>query len=444
MAGLRALSPRFVYGSDHLGRPILLMAAILAAAGLVYCLAAWMAGRSRGSLGLALWVFAIGIAMRMAMFTSTPLLEDDFYRYLWDGGVSAQGYNPYAYIPDHVRRVVEAPHIPDGIRELATDAGRVYTRVNHAEYGTVYPPVAQAAFAAAHWLGPWSLQAWRAVLLLFDLATLVLIAMLLRRLDRPVHYAAIYWWNPLVVKETVNSAHMDTLALPFVLLALYFALRSAPLRSGLAFALGIATKLWPIVIVPLVLRYLKRSPRQLAAAIGASAVLLALLLSPMLAAIGLGGDSGFSAYGRRWEMNDALFMVFLKASQIGSGVLGFEPAGSGAELAARLLVPPSDRGSSRLVQQNCAGHDRVISPESHAIPVVLFVVDSVPCAESESLHVVPHRHAPHVLPPVPFRLPRRHRGLRQRDRLARIRARVHPAPLGRTPQPDTARGLTHA
>ncbi|MDP7638653.1 MAG: glycosyltransferase family 87 protein [Candidatus Hydrogenedentes bacterium] len=336
--GLRALSPRFVYGSDHLDRPILLMAALLSGSGLAYCLAIWTVQRSQGMWRLTLWILAVGIAMRVAMFTSTPILEDDHYRYLWDGGVAASGHNPYAYIPDEARRVVEAPHIPDAVRELSADAGHVYTRVNHPQYGTVYPPVAQAAFAVAHWLRPWSLQAWRVVLILFDIATLSLIAMLIRRLDRPTHYAAIYWWNPLVVKETVNTAHMDAIALPFVLLALYFALRSAPVRSGMAFALGIASKLWPIAIVPVVLRYMKASPWRLAVAVGVSAALLSVLLSPILVAVRLGDDSGFLAYGRGWEMNDALFMVFLKVSEVGSGLLGGDPSGPTVELTARTLV----------------------------------------------------------------------------------------------------------
>ncbi len=338
MVALRTLSPQFVYGGDHLGRPILPMVVILAAAGLVYCLVVWMACRVSGGRHLTLSILVVGIAMRATLFTSTPILEDDYHRYLWDGGVTAHGYNPYAYIPDHVRRVIEAPHIPQGVRALATESGNIYDRVNHAQYGTIYPPIAQAAFALAHWLSPWSLQAWRTILLLFDIATLVLIAALLRQLGRPIHYAVIYWWNPIVVKETVNSAHMDTVALPFVLLALYFALRSAPLRSGLAFALGIAAKLWPIVVIPLVLRHIKRSPRQLTVAIGVSAALLAVLLSPLLAAIDIGNDSGFLAYGRGWEMNDALFMAFLKVCQIGNGLLGGDAAASSVEIAARLLV----------------------------------------------------------------------------------------------------------
>jgi hypothetical protein len=35
----------------------------------------------------------------------------------------------------------------------------------------------------------------------------------------------VYWWNPLLVKETFNSGHLDVIAFPFVLEALLLNLR---------------------------------------------------------------------------------------------------------------------------------------------------------------------------------------------------------------------------
>ncbi len=47
--------------------------------------------------------------------------------------------------------------------------------MNHSYLRSIYPPVAQAAFALAHWIGPWEVSAWRLVLLLFDTMTLGLL-----------------------------------------------------------------------------------------------------------------------------------------------------------------------------------------------------------------------------------------------------------------------------
>ncbi len=41
----------------------------------------------------------IGLLMRALLFDSYPVLEIDFYRYLWDGAVLANGFNPYALPP---------------------------------------------------------------------------------------------------------------------------------------------------------------------------------------------------------------------------------------------------------------------------------------------------------------------------------------------------------
>src|SRR5262245_29045686 len=40
-----------------------------------------------------------GIFFRIAGMFSLPLLEDDFYRYLWDGFIFAREGNPYASAP---------------------------------------------------------------------------------------------------------------------------------------------------------------------------------------------------------------------------------------------------------------------------------------------------------------------------------------------------------
>ena len=41
-----------------------------------------------------------------------------------------------------------------------------------------------------------------------------------------------------------------------------------------------------------------------------------LLLSPILTITALEDESGFVAYGSRWEMNDALFMAIHKATEL--------------------------------------------------------------------------------------------------------------------------------
>lgn len=330
MAWVGALSSRFEYGSPLRDRPHLLLVCILMACGAAYLLAVYrlhgMAGNRRGLIVL---VLGVGVLLRALLLPSQPIQEDDYYRYLWDGAVVANGHNPYPIIPDRVLAETASEEIPEGLQALAAESGGVHGRINHAELATVYPPVAQGAFAMAHLIRPWSLGAWRGVLLAFDVVTLVLVVLLLRTLGKPVHFAAIYWWNPVVIKETVNSAHMDLIALPFVLAALLFALHGRRTPAASALALAIGAKIWPILLIPLTLRAAPGGPKRWLAGGILFVLLLALIAVPMLPSIALGDRSGFSAYGERWEMNDALFMIFAKATEITGGILGLGEDGQG-------------------------------------------------------------------------------------------------------------------
>ena len=337
MTWVSILSPRFEYGSPLIERPHLLLVTILMVCGAAYLLAAFSLQRiPSGRLGLIVLVLGAGVVLRAVTIFSNPIQEDDYYRYLWDGAVTAHGFNPYPIVPAEVLDNDADPESPETLRELAQESGLVYKRINHPELATVYPPVAQGAFALAHLIKPWSIGAWRVVLFGFDLATLGVLALLLRALGKPLHLLAIYWWNPIVIKETFNSVHMDVLVLPFALLALLFALGNRPIRSASALALAIGVKIWPFLIGLLLYRGTKASRRQWAAASIVFVLLLGLLAIPVLTGMALGGRSGLLAYGERWEMNDALFMVFAKGTEIASGLLGLQ-RGS-ADLIARVAV----------------------------------------------------------------------------------------------------------
>jgi len=305
------LSPRFFYGGEPLQRPILLYVSIQVTCGAVFLLAVSHLKNAVHGKGLMIWVVAVGVGLRMCMMGSTPILEDDYYRYLWDGAVTAKGVNPYSYAPNQILEGERsAGEVPPVLFELADDSGMVVSRINHPHLRTIYPPVAQAAFALAHWLHPWSIFAWRMVLLLFDVSTFILIILILRVLGLPSLYAVIYWWNPVLIKETFNSGHMDVIALPFVLGAVLLTIRKKHFSAIVALALAMVAKMWPVVLLPLVLRPLWDRPKRLLPALLLFGLLVGLIFVPVYRG-GLQSDSGFVAYGQRWEINDALFMLFM-------------------------------------------------------------------------------------------------------------------------------------
>jgi len=336
-AALTWLSPRFGCAYQVSEMPVPALVAGLVAAGLIFCLV--LPPLIRASLGadtrilhlITIGICVCGVVARLVLFASEPMLEDDYQRYLWDGAVTTAGANPYAVSPLKARTL--GPQTTLG--RLAREAGPVVKRINHPELTTLYPPVAQASFALAHAIQPWSLTAWRVLLLACDLATLVLILALLHASGRAPIWAALYWWNPLVIKELFNSAHMDGVVLPFVLLGLLLATRGRQIAAGAGLALAAGAKIWPVLLLPLVLRPLAAKPRRLALALLICAALLTLFAAPVLQA-GLGAQSGLAAYAARWQTSSALFPALQGAFALVIESLGLANAPAG--FVARLIV----------------------------------------------------------------------------------------------------------
>jgi alpha-1,6-mannosyltransferase len=318
--------------------PALWLTGGLIVAGLIYALLVplirWtLQSRAPGNRRLLTLVLLTGLAMRLVMIPSMPALESDFYRYLWDGAVTANGHNPYALAPGSARTVAA----PAAIRQLAVEGTLVLDRINHPDLKTIYPPVAQAAFALSYWIEPWSMRAWRLVCLAGECASVVLLLVLLGAVGRSPLWVSLYWLNPLVVKELMNAGHMEAVVLPFVLGAITLVAISRPVLASASLGLAIGAKLWPAMLVPLVLRPLLSSPsRLLMALLVLSGMAVAWVVPPYLG--GFGADSGFVAYASRWQANGALFQM-LKQLESGlfaaAGWTGW-PAGSSG-LAVRLI-----------------------------------------------------------------------------------------------------------
>ena len=311
---LTLLSSRFGYDFGVSEMPVIEMTAVLILAGFAYCFFLPIhISRSRldgHALRLAVACIVVaGLAARLALLASEPILEDDYQRYLWDGAVTANGHNPYAVAPQDAKN-------PDSeLNRLADDSNVVVDRINHASLKTVYPPVAQVAFGLAYTLKPWSLVAWRLVLLAFDVTTLALILLLLREVGRSPLWSALYWWNPLVIKELFNSAHMEAVVLPFVLGALFLAMRNRTVPAVLSLAVATGAKIWPVLLLPLILRGSVRNTKTLVCASLVFAIVAAVWMVPIWLG-GIDASSGFVAYASRWDTNSALFPVLERTTAL--------------------------------------------------------------------------------------------------------------------------------
>ncbi|EMR00827.1 carotene biosynthesis associated membrane protein [Cesiribacter andamanensis AMV16] len=295
----------------------------------------------REAKGLSLWPLLLlaGLA-RLLLLPSLPMLSDDVYRFLWDGHLLLSGWHPFSHPPSWYMQ----PGAPLG--EGITPA--LYTLLNSKDYFTIYPPLCQALFAAAAWLGGDSLRlsvlVLRMGILLAEGGSLWLLLKLLPRYGLPQRRVLLYALNPLVVLELSGNLHPEALAVFFLLLLLLFVKREGDVKgdragiplgpSALAFAGAVASKLWPLMLGPLLVHWLgwRRGLRW-----GLLAGLFCLLLfAPLFGTALLGGmQESLALYYQRFEFNASLYYL-LRA--LGSWWLGYNPIARLGPLLALLAT----------------------------------------------------------------------------------------------------------
>jgi len=272
---------------------------------------------SRLALGL---IFAIGLLARVMMFASTPVLEDDWHRYLWDGASVANGVDPYKFAPAEATPVnllgeqldwSDDPGLAR-LQELTEDDFTVYIRVNYPYFKTIYPPIAQGGFGLAYLISPFSLNGWRGVLLMVDLISFGLIVWALGLFGRSSLWAGLYWWNPVVILEIFNAGHMDGLIVPFLVGALGLARNGRMGFAVTALAGAAAVKLWPILLAPMLVRkYMFDLKRLIPLALLFCGVTF-LLLWPQLRYVFTDPDQGLVAYSEAWRRHAFLYSVLVE------------------------------------------------------------------------------------------------------------------------------------
>ena len=212
-------------------------------------------------------VLLLAAAMRFVTILPPPLLSTDVYRYVWDGRVQAAGINPYLHLP-------AAPELLP-LRDAASGPAAIYPNINRAYYApTIYPPFAQAIFAAVAlaWPGVWGMKA---AMLAFDALAAGAGLLLLRAAGLPPGRVLIYAWNPLVVWEFAGGAHIDAAAAGLSALAILAAVRLRPALAGGALGLAVLCKLLPAALFPaLWRRWDLRTPLACAAVIAVGLRLL--------------------------------------------------------------------------------------------------------------------------------------------------------------------------
>jgi alpha-1,6-mannosyltransferase len=215
--------------------------------------------------------------------------DDDIRRYVWDGRMQRLGYNPYLVIPDD-----------PGVAALHTAETR---EMNNSHLPTIYPPGAELFFRAVTAIHE-STRALRVAFALCEVVIVFVLLDMLRRTGQARHWILAFAWHPLLATAVAGSGHVDILGVMLLLVSFAAMLRRWSTIAAIAFALAVAVKFLPIVLLPLYWRRVRLRDALLAA------LLFALLYAPFLnhGQIPLGS---LGAYIRGFGFNDPIF-EFLK------------------------------------------------------------------------------------------------------------------------------------
>jgi hypothetical protein len=232
-----------------------------------------------GRRGTAWLVLGVGAALQIAALTAAPQTSDDAVRYVWDAKVQLHGTDPYRYPPDAAQLKPLRDGDVFGPKSACTHRiSGGCTAINRPTVRTIYPPVGQAAFdltrilsGGAGFLFPYQLIA--------GLGAVAVAGLLVRR-GLPAWQVAMWAWCPVVVVEFGNNAHIDWLAALFAVLSLESAAKRHDVRAAILLAAGIATKLYPALLLPALM---KRRPLL---TVAVSALVVALTYLPHLLAVG--------------------------------------------------------------------------------------------------------------------------------------------------------------
>jgi hypothetical protein len=215
-----------------------------------------------------------------------PVLEDDFYRYLWDARMTVEFGSPYSMPP--------ADFFTD--ETLSYRFEKILDGINYPTVETIYGPTCQWLFALAYVISPgeiWPLQA------LLGIADMLLVLLLLK-LAQP-NSVLLYAWSPLVIKEFVITAHPDVLGALLIVSSLLVLHRRYWVRLGVFMALACGVKVFAVVLLPFLLRFEWKA-------------WLAFFITATLIAQPFGITeawlpSGLSAMGSSWLFNAPLYTL---------------------------------------------------------------------------------------------------------------------------------------
>ncbi len=200
---------------------------------------------SKHNLKLLTW---IAFGFRAIFILAIPNLSQDFYRFLWDGRMILEGFNPYLFTPESF--IANGEFLITQVQELYDGMGSL-----SASHYTNYPPLNQLCFVIAGLFAGKSILGsvvvLRLIIIAADFGTLHFGKKLLEKLKLPAHNIFWYVLNPFIIIELTGNLHFEGVMIFFLVWSLYLLHSGKWKLAAVVFACSVSIKLIPLLFLPL-------------------------------------------------------------------------------------------------------------------------------------------------------------------------------------------------
>ncbi len=194
----------------------------------------------------------ISIVFRLIFLLAIPNLSQDFYRFIWDGRMLFEGFNPYLSLPQNF---IEEGNFP------ISQAKALYEGMGpmNGSHYTNYPPLNQFCFFLASLFSNSSILGavivMRSIIIFADIGILYFGSALLKNFDKNPKLIFLYLLNPFIIIELTGNLHFESVMLFFFVWSLYLLQKKKWLLSAFILAFSINIKLIPLLFLPLYLKW---------------------------------------------------------------------------------------------------------------------------------------------------------------------------------------------
>ena len=191
---------------------------------------------------------SLAFGFRAVFILAIPNLSQDFYRFIWDGRMILEGFNPYLYTPESF--IANGEFAVAQAQELYAGMGNL-----SASHYTNYPPLNQLCFvitglfAGNNILG--SAVVLRFIIIAADFGTLHFGKKLLEKLKLPAHNIFWYILNPFIIIELTGNLHFEGVMIFFLVWSLYLLYSGKWQLAAVMLACSVSIKLIPLLFLPL-------------------------------------------------------------------------------------------------------------------------------------------------------------------------------------------------